>query len=121
MSRVITAIALLMLTVSASAQRTLEIVEYAIEAPVLNVVMPAGPTGVVTVSAGCDGCTPRTLIADGDTLYYVRDTPVPHAEFMQQLQAARAGIGEAALVGVYFDPESQRATRFRLVRSAANN
>lgn len=117
MSRAIGAVCLLILASSASAQRTLKIVEYAIEAPLSNLILPAGATGTVIVNGICDTCPTRNLLAGIDTRYLVRDTNVPHDEFMRQLQSARNEDGESALVGVYYDAESERVTRIKLVRS----
>lgn len=115
MIRVIVTLSLLLLAGTASAGRTLEVIEGAIEAVLGDVTMPGGSAGTLIIDGSCDDCEPQSLRATTDVRYYIHDTQLPRSEFMNEVDRLNATQqGQQTPVGIFYDRESERVTRIML-------
>lgn len=113
MARIMVALSLVMLAGTASAGRTLELVEDAIETYLSDVTMPSGAAGTVIIEPRCESCAPRSLRASAKTRYLIGDTALPRAEFMRAVSRIEDSDEETGVV-VFYDRETERVTRIKV-------
>lgn len=114
MTRWIVALSLLVLASSASAGRTVEIIENGLEAALGHVTMPS--QGGTVIVRTCESCDPQSMRVGADTQYVIGDRALPLNEFKRAVAEIRDGTpgGESTLVGIYSDRESERVTRIKV-------
>jgi hypothetical protein len=99
---------------TASAQRTLEVVEGAGEYPLSQLELPADGTGSLAVKP-CTGCQTTFHRVTSATKYMLDGSPVAYADLALVIEEIRAaGADERTLVGVFIDRASQDVTRILL-------
>ncbi len=117
MTRIMVALSLAMLAGTATAGRTVKLIENGIETRLADVTMPSGGAGTVIVEQGCDGCALLSLRASPETRYFVGDTALPHAEFLRAVARIEESAGGDTGVVVFYDRESGRVTRIKVSAS----
>lgn len=118
MIRPILSVALLVFAGAASADRTLEIIEYGVEASLEHVTMPGSAAGTVIFRI-CGDCESQSLRVNTDTRYFLADTALPLSEFHEAVDEVEDNSpeGGSTLVGIYYDRESSVVTRIKLFAS----
>lgn len=114
MTRWIIALGLLVMTASASAGRTVELIENSREVALGNVTMPT--QGGTVIVRPCDECEPESMRVRSDARYEIGDRALPLNEFKRAAAEIRdtTADGENTLVGIYYDRESGRVTRIKV-------
>jgi hypothetical protein len=110
MTRILLAIALTLAFGTASAARTLEIVEDAYELGLPAVTFPSADGGFVRIQP-CDECQSVALRVTSETQYFTNAGQLGRADFSIAVAAIRQTHENRALVVVFYDVESKEVTR----------
>lgn len=102
-----------MATWSAGAIAELKNLENAYESDPSRVVLPSGVNGQVVVSP-CSGCSPVVLRVNNATIYRIGGSKAPPVKLEELRLAAAADGAKRRLLTVYYDIESNVATRIVL-------
>jgi hypothetical protein len=113
----LTLIACLATLNTATAQRTLEVVESAAEFALSHVDLPASESGTVTIKA-CGTCPSEFHRVTSATRYVADGRELPLADFVGVADEIRAtgNADQRTLVGVFVDRASGNVTRIALLR-----
>ena len=115
MYRKIIPLALTLVSISAAAGQTLELVDGAYEAVLADVTFPSSTAGnlVVKMCATCDG---QVLPVDSGTAFVGTTGPMPLQDFLEQVAELRqtSNGNYSTAVGVFYNLETNRITRVSL-------
>ena|SRR5687767_375233 len=110
MTRILLAIALSLAFGTASAGRTIELVEGAYELGLGSVNFPSSDGGFVRFQP-CDVCDPVALQVTSGTRYVTEAGELALADFLRAIGEIRAADESRAFVLVFYDLASKRVTR----------
>jgi hypothetical protein len=99
----------------AAAVRTVELVEGAYELVLSDAVLPSSIAGSLLLKP-CPDCDTVTLRVDGETTYHVGASRVALPDLHAVAGRLRAaGADKTTPLGVFYDRETRRVTRVRLL------